>query len=233
MFTKQSYWHKLRGLLFKLKAILLVQTAQAFVPNLGARWLFSSPAGFCWVHIDWLAPGHPMGAGNPTISRETETQVPAACQRQPRHPHIIKLISQLQKPTRRITDTWIIDTGKRETRYQIVKVHQTIQQPHSGKMTNPHWVFRCFSFLSVSEINTSYWICRVCHLTFVHCIQNDIILMNMYKRNKKFWFSQSQWSSYEDNYTLSQSKYILHYYPHWFESLRYLSISISVYTYIF
>ena len=31
MFAKQSYWYKLRGLLFKLKAILLVQTAQAFV----------------------------------------------------------------------------------------------------------------------------------------------------------------------------------------------------------
>ena len=31
MFAKQSYWHKLRGLLFKLKAILLVQTARAFV----------------------------------------------------------------------------------------------------------------------------------------------------------------------------------------------------------
>ena len=31
MFTKQSYWHKLHGLWFKLKAILLVQTARAFV----------------------------------------------------------------------------------------------------------------------------------------------------------------------------------------------------------
>ena len=31
MFTKQSYWHKFRGLSFKLKAILLVQTARAFV----------------------------------------------------------------------------------------------------------------------------------------------------------------------------------------------------------
>ena len=30
MFTKQSYWHKLRGLLFKFKAILLVQMARAF-----------------------------------------------------------------------------------------------------------------------------------------------------------------------------------------------------------
>ena len=50
--------------LFKFKAILLVQTERAFY----------------WVHIDWLAPGHPMGAGNPTISRETETQVLAPCQ---------------------------------------------------------------------------------------------------------------------------------------------------------
>ena len=31
MFTKQSYWHKLRRLWFKLKAILLVQMARAFV----------------------------------------------------------------------------------------------------------------------------------------------------------------------------------------------------------
>ena len=30
-FAKQSYWYKRRGLLFKLKAILLVQMAQAFV----------------------------------------------------------------------------------------------------------------------------------------------------------------------------------------------------------
>ena len=76
-----------------------------FCSNLGARGLLSSPAGFYWVHIDWRAPGHPMGAGNPTISRETETQVPAPCQPQPHQPHIIKLISQLQKPTREISDT--------------------------------------------------------------------------------------------------------------------------------
>ena len=29
-FAKQSYWYKLRGLLFRFKAILLVQTARAF-----------------------------------------------------------------------------------------------------------------------------------------------------------------------------------------------------------
>ena len=134
------------------KAVLLVQTSRAtclqsnpigtnfagFCSNLGARWLFSSPAGFYWVHIDWLTPGHPMGVGNPTISQETETQIPATCQPQPRQPHIIKLISQLQKPTRKITDTWITDTGKRETRYQLVKVHQTIRQPHSYKNAISH-----------------------------------------------------------------------------------------------
>ena len=105
-----------RGLLFKFKAILLVQTAWAF-------FKLRRPRAFYWVHIDWPAPGHPMGAGNPTISGETETQVPAPCQPQPRQPHIIKLFfSQLQKPTRKISDTWIIDTGKRETRYQLVKI---------------------------------------------------------------------------------------------------------------
>ena len=31
MFAKQSYWYKLRGLLFKFKAILLVLTSWAFV----------------------------------------------------------------------------------------------------------------------------------------------------------------------------------------------------------
>ena len=102
MFAKQSYWYKLRGLLFKFKAkaILLVQTARAFY----------------WVHIDWPAPGHPMGAGNPTISRKPKPKswppvglgplpAMAPCQPQPRQPHIIKLFCQLQKPTRRITDT--------------------------------------------------------------------------------------------------------------------------------
>ena len=117
---KQFYWYKWRG-------------------------LFSSPAGFYWVHIDWLAPGHPMGAGNPTISRETETQVPAACQPQPRQPHIIKLISELQKPTRKISDTWIIDTDKRETRYQLAKVHQTIRQPHKGTSSYPHYLPKTLS----------------------------------------------------------------------------------------
>ena len=31
MFAKQSYWYKLRGLLFKLKAILLVQTGRGLL----------------------------------------------------------------------------------------------------------------------------------------------------------------------------------------------------------
>ena len=53
---EQSYWYKQRGLLFKHRR----------------------PRAFYWVYIDWLAPGHPMGAGNLTISRETETQVQAS-----------------------------------------------------------------------------------------------------------------------------------------------------------
>ena len=63
-----------------------------FCSNLGVCGLFSSPFVSYWVHIDWLAPGYLMGAGNPTISRETETQDPAACQPQPRQPHMIHTI---------------------------------------------------------------------------------------------------------------------------------------------
>ena len=130
MFAKQSHWYKLRGLLFKLKAILLVQTGTGFCSNLGARRLFSSLAGFL-LGVYWLAGSRsPDGGGESHHFMETETQVPAACQPQPQQLHIIKLISQLQKPTRKISDTWIIDTGKRETRYRIVKIHQTIRQPH-------------------------------------------------------------------------------------------------------
>ena len=58
-----------------------------FCSNLGVLGLFSSPFVSYWVHIDWLSPSYLMDAGNPTISRETETQVPAACQPQPRQPH--------------------------------------------------------------------------------------------------------------------------------------------------
>ena len=108
MFAKQSYWYKWRGLLFKLRRPRAFQLS---------RGLFTGCILIGWLQVTrW--------------GRETETQVPAACQPQPRQPHIIKLISQLQKSTRRITDTWIIDTGKRETRYQLVKVHQTIRQLH-------------------------------------------------------------------------------------------------------
>ena len=52
MFAKQSYWYKRHGLLFKFKAILLVQTAQAFFklrrPQASqlSRGLLSSLAGF-------------------------------------------------------------------------------------------------------------------------------------------------------------------------------------------
>ena len=121
---KQFYWCRWRGLFL----------------NLGARGLLSSLAGFL-LGAYWLAGSRsPDGGGESHRFTETETQIPAACQ-----PHIIKLISQLQKPTRKITDTWIIDAGKRETRYQLVKVHQTIRQPHTRSLkrviTGGGWTF--------------------------------------------------------------------------------------------
>ena len=70
MFAKQSYWYKLLGLLFKFKAILLVQMARAFFKLRRPRASQLSRGLFYWVHIDWPAPGHPMGAGNPTISQK-------------------------------------------------------------------------------------------------------------------------------------------------------------------
>ena len=70
MFTKQFYWYNFAGFCSNLKQFCWYKRRGLF-SNLGARGLLSSPTGFYWVHIDWLAPGHPMGAGNPTISRET------------------------------------------------------------------------------------------------------------------------------------------------------------------
>ena len=67
----------------------MVQTFAGFCSNLGIRGLFSSPFVSYWANIDWLAPGYLMGAGNPTISRETKTQVRAACQ--PWQPHNLHL----------------------------------------------------------------------------------------------------------------------------------------------
>ena len=112
---KQFYWYKRRGLLFKLRRPRASQLSRGLL--LGADCLAGSRS--------------PDGGGESHHFTETETQVPAACQPQPRQPHIIKLISKLQNPTRRISDTWIIDTDKRETRYQPVKVHQTIRRPHN------------------------------------------------------------------------------------------------------
>ena len=53
MFTKQSYWHKLRGLLFKFKQFYWYKRRGLF-SNLGARGLLSSPAGFL-LGAHWLA----------------------------------------------------------------------------------------------------------------------------------------------------------------------------------
>ena len=67
-----------------------------FSSNLGICGLFSSPFVSYWAHIGWLSPGSLMGAGNPTISGETETQVPAACQ--PWQPHITPCLCFYGRP---------------------------------------------------------------------------------------------------------------------------------------
>ena len=55
MFTEQSYWHKLRGLLFKLKANLLVQMAWAFVQTYAPASFSALPWAFTGcVLIVWL-----------------------------------------------------------------------------------------------------------------------------------------------------------------------------------
>ena len=157
MFAKQSYWYKLRRLLFKLKAILLVTCLQSnpigtnfagFCSNVGARRLFSSPAGFL-LGAYWLADSRsPDGGGESHHFTGNRNPSPGCLPAPARQPHIINLIPQLQKPTRKISDTWIIDTGKRETRYQLVKVHQTIRQPHTRRLNqsilkdiNPEYSF--------------------------------------------------------------------------------------------
>ena len=75
----------LSGLVTCLQSNFIGTNFAGFCSNLGVRGLFSSAFVSYWEHVDWLAPGYLMGAGNPTISLETETQVPAACQ--PRQPH--------------------------------------------------------------------------------------------------------------------------------------------------
>ena len=110
--------------------------------------------------VYWLAGSRsPSGSGESHHFTETKTQIPAACQPQPRKTHIIKLISQLQKPTRKISDTWIIDTGKRETRYRLVKIHQTIRQPHTmwqyawSETRKLTWVLSIFFFCKLIYFN--------------------------------------------------------------------------------
>ena len=70
MFTKQSYWHKLRGFWFKLKAILLVQMAQAFVQTQAPAGFSALPRAFTgciligWLQVTRWGRGIPPFHGN-------------------------------------------------------------------------------------------------------------------------------------------------------------------------
>ena len=117
MFTKQSYWHKLSGLLFKFKAILLVQTARAFFklrrPRASqlSRGLFTGCPLIGRLQVTRWGRGIPPFHGN---RNPNPGRLPA--------PHN-KTYFSASKTNKKISDTWIIDTGKRETRYQLVKIH--------------------------------------------------------------------------------------------------------------
>ena len=73
-FAKQSYWYKLRGLLFKFKAILLVQTAWAFFTlrrpwaSQLSRWLFTGCTLIGRLQVTWWGRGIPPfhGKRNPS-----------------------------------------------------------------------------------------------------------------------------------------------------------------------
>ena len=71
MFAKQSYWYKLRGLLFKFKAILLVQTARAFFklrrPRASqlSRGLFTGCILIGWLQVTRWGRGIPPFHGKP------------------------------------------------------------------------------------------------------------------------------------------------------------------------
>ena len=70
MFAKQSYWYKLRGLLFKFKAILLVQTARAFSKFRRPRasqlshGLFTGCILIGWLQVTRWGRGIPPFHGN-------------------------------------------------------------------------------------------------------------------------------------------------------------------------
>ena len=76
----------LSGLVTCLQSNFIGTNFVGFCSNLGVSGLFSSPFVSYWAHIDWLAPGYLMGRGIPPFMGN-ETQVPAACQPQPRQPH--------------------------------------------------------------------------------------------------------------------------------------------------
>ena len=75
MFTKQSYWYNFKGFCSNLKQFYWYKWCGLF-SNVGARGLLSSLAGFL-LGAHWLAGSR--SPDNPTLSRETETQVPAPC----------------------------------------------------------------------------------------------------------------------------------------------------------
>ena len=106
MFAKQSYWYKLRGLFFKFKAILLVQTARAFFklrrPRASqlSRGLFTGCTLIGRLQVTRWVRGIPPFHGNRNPS-PGPLPILAPCQLQPRQPHIIKLFFSASKTNKK------------------------------------------------------------------------------------------------------------------------------------
>ena len=71
MFAKQSYWYKLRGLLFKLKAILFWYKRRGLLFKLRHLWAFQLFTGCIligWLQVTRWGRGIPPFHGNPNPS---------------------------------------------------------------------------------------------------------------------------------------------------------------------
>ena len=113
---KQFYWYKRRGLLFKLRRPLAFQLSRGLL--LGAYWLAGSrsPDGGGESY-------HFTGNRNPSLGH-----LPAPA---PAAPHNKTYFSASKTNKKNIRHMNYRHWFKRETRYRLVTVHQTIRQPHN------------------------------------------------------------------------------------------------------
>ena len=137
---KQFYWYKGRRLLFKLRRPRAFPLSRGLL--LGAYWLAgsTSPDGGGESH-------HFTGNRNPSPSR-----LPAPA---PVAPHN-KTYFSASKPTRKISDTWIIDTDKRETSQST---SNNSAAPQYQKLCGPKSPQSCSGLISFQSLFLPNCVC--------------------------------------------------------------------------